>query len=235
MNTAIKVTKFQLNDHKRATMVYYGIVLFLLLAATVLEAAFGDSQGTINGIEFATLIFLLVVGLNCFKDGFLFTRANSVTRWDFFLGTLLALPVFALFFTAADLVIYGLFHGALHTIDGNFFDGLFPGHGFGMRVGWTALFNLLALTGGFLITTLFYRANRGQKIALALTPVALSTVLPPILRLISKDSFQWIYNTVMLLTGLNGNRPGNGMLSMAVLSLVCLGLTWLLVRRAEVK
>ena len=40
--------------------------------------------------------------------------------------------------------------------------------------------NLLALTGGFLITTLFYRANRGQKIALALTPVALSTVLPPI-------------------------------------------------------
>ena len=51
MNTAIKVTKFQLNDHKRATMVYYGIVLFLLLAATVLEAAFGDSQGTINGID----------------------------------------------------------------------------------------------------------------------------------------------------------------------------------------
>ena len=112
---------------------------------------------------------------------------------------------------------------------------MYPGFGLATRIGWTLLINFFALTGGWLITVAFYRANKGGKIALALLPVSLS-LLMSLCQYIFGDAFvDWMGRSFMLLTGLMDNQPGNGMLTMAVGSLLCLGVTWLLTRRAAVK
>lgn len=239
MKKALNVTKYQLMDTVRAGAVFYGVILAVLLVATIpMRLLPVEQRGTMNGIEFATTIFLFVAGLNSFKSPFRFSLTNGVTRRDYYLGTALALVALAAVFTLIDLVVYAVFHG-IGTLSSSAFQSIYTGYGDWaqlIRVAWNIVLNLLALTGGWLITAAFYRANKGGKIALALSPVALQVVLALAIRWLpgTRNLLVILFETV---TGTYGNtlHAGNAVVSMAVGSVLCFILTWLLTRRAAVK
>ncbi len=237
MNKALKVTKYQLMDTIRAGAIFYGVILaVMLLASLPLVLPSGGERGTMNGMEFATVIFLFVVGLNSFKSSFRFSLTNSVTRRDFYLGTALSFLVLAAAFTLIDIAVYAVFHG-IGTIRSNLFNDFYDGYGGWARlvgVVWSGALNLLALTGGWLITTAFYRANKGVKIALALSPVALQFVLAFLIRWIP-GFYDALSKAWLLVSGFGTMNAQVATLSMTVASLLCLGVTWLLARRAAVK
>lgn len=72
--------KYQLNDMKNMLLGYYGIFLCFFIFIISLGIVSGSSASTISGLESASAIFILVVGITGFKENFLFFMQNSISR-----------------------------------------------------------------------------------------------------------------------------------------------------------
>ena len=58
-----------------------------------------------SGIEFSSMIFLFVLGLNSFKENFYFTQANNIPRVDYFKSLAITILPIALGMSIIDLII----------------------------------------------------------------------------------------------------------------------------------
>jgi hypothetical protein len=94
------------------------------------------------------------------------------------------------------------------------------------------------MMAGFFITSLYYRMNKGAKIAVSVgVPVLLFYVLPILDFYLLKNALsKALLNFVSFAWGLsNGCNPFIGVASMLVLGAVSAALAWSLVRRVNVK
>ncbi|NLO26332.1 MAG: hypothetical protein GX114_09395, partial [Clostridiales bacterium] len=104
MNTTLKVTKYQLYGFYKAVLVFYAIIFAVSLGATALSLK-ASERVTFGGLGTATIIFISIAGMDCFKTSFMFMTANNVTRRRFYHGTLIALVALAAFMALVDTAL----------------------------------------------------------------------------------------------------------------------------------
>jgi hypothetical protein len=79
MGTTLKVTKYQLYSFYKAVLVFYIIILMVSLG-TIALAVKATEEVSFGGLGTATIIFISIAGMDCFKTGFKFMMANNVSR-----------------------------------------------------------------------------------------------------------------------------------------------------------
>lgn len=242
--------KYQLADHIKSIVIFYGVILAILLLTMVTITGTGESSdGSLGGMDISTAIFLFVAGLCAFKEPFLMLMQNGVSRKSIFLSRIYTSLTVSLFMALLDKVIYSI-GKAIAALNSHFrFSALYEmvynktaahENTFLLQTNILILDFLTCVTFvsvGYLIAILFYRMNKAGKIAIgAGVPVGLFVVLPIL------DSALFNYSIVSTVTrfvdfafGLSTANPYAAMITFAVSSALLWALTWLMLRKAVVK
>lgn len=224
MNKLLKVYRYQLYESLGAVAIFY----LALLVFTVFLSIWGG--GSSSGFEFASAIFIFVLGLNLFKSSFRFLQFLGVTRKCFFAGSLMVLITVAAGMTVIDTALGKLFV-LLQPYTTLFAESYGQGNLLSQFFWEFALLAMFAFVG-FFITTLYYRCNRILKIVISLSPVYVGLMLDAM-------PSSWLIQMWSVIGFLSGFRPDvgvwNNILGMLITVLVFSGLSFLLIRRAPVK
>lgn len=189
--------RYQMADHKKSILIFYIVVIGLSLifgfgSALILSSHDGAVQGSSKGNEMATVIFLFVVGLCTFKETFLLSLQNGVSRKTLFTAKLLTMLSVAVIMSLIDKVYYLIFTASMsatndHFTVATFYEGLYPSStadtgALQLHVEsffFEILLALAAMAAGYFITIMFYRLNRtGKVIVGAGVPVLFLMVIP---------------------------------------------------------
>jgi hypothetical protein len=199
MNRTLNVVRLQLVNKQTYIWVPL-LVLFGALALTLAVYALIRSGGApgpmYGGGAQAPLWYFLVVGVQALTLSFPFSQAMSVTRREFYLGTLLT-AVLTAAILASIFVVGGFIEVATggYGMDGYFFyiDGLWDA---GWWVAWFAYFTIamLMFVAGFWAATIY---KRWGSVILTIVLVAIGVILVGIMWLIGRMNawgqvFWWI-------------------------------------------
>lgn len=99
----LKVSKYQALEAVKPIIIYYSILVVII---TFLSAG----SATFTGIEFSTVIFLFIAGLNSFKSQFMMTQANNISRKTFLKGSFFGMVAITLGMSIVDLIINRVFN-----------------------------------------------------------------------------------------------------------------------------
>jgi hypothetical protein len=254
MNLNLSV-KYQLHDSKKPLVVFYS-VLFLSTLIIILLTGFSKNsvvsvKGSLQGLEMASAVFLFVAGLTSFREIFRLFVQNGVSRKALFLGRLITVACISMGMSLIDNMAARFFRailpagGRLEYM--SLFEMLYGSRYASRSSGFLRLFEgiLLMFTIyvglsmiGYFITTLYYRMQKGTKIAVSIGVPAFLFILLPMV-----DSYVFggalgraIEKFLLFAFGfLNGANPYYAMVTMLLIFAVFSGLSWLLVRKAVVK
>ena len=202
------------------------------------------------------MITIFVVGLNSFKENFKFFSANGVSRKTQLCSTIASLGILSAVFALID-TINGIIFTHVMVYRPMLVQAYGPRYGYALDVYpysnsspvltaqilaedflWLLCTCFFVSMVGLWITTLFYRMNRGLKIAVGIAvPVLLLNGLPFLDELYFGGAFvKALANAARAAWGLSGGyNPYIGMFSMLVFSGIFAALTFLLARRAALK
>ena len=253
INTAIK---YQLSNYRHTVLIMY-LCVYIVILLTVLSHYLKDSIriSSSGGLEFISAITIFVVGLNSFKDNFKFFSANGVSRKTQLCSTVAALSTLSAVFAFID-TINSIIFTHITTYSPMFLQNY--GWRFGYSSDFSTVFASPALTPqilfenflwlmflyfsismiGLFITTLYYRMNKGLKIAVSIAvPVVLINGFEPLDSYFFAGkitaSIKTFFNAAFGF--LNGYNPYISMMSMFVFAAVFAALAFLLARRAVLK
>ncbi len=178
--------RYYLNDFKKSTMIFYGVLMALFLIQLLINALL-DGNSSSGSVEFASSIFLFVAGLNAFKAQFRLFLQNGLSRKTLFTGFIVGLAILAAAMTLIDLA-FGWFRGlfvSYHSMymdrfgslykDGSSFQALADG------LLWSFLSYVTAGMTGFFITSLYYRMNKALKLIVSIGVPALVFIVIPLI------------------------------------------------------
>ena len=163
-------TKYQLRDYRPAVLVFY-LVLAVIAAFILAINGRVEGQASLSG---GSIIFVFVIGLNCFKSSFLFAQANNISRWVFYQATLLSLVGLGIIMGAVDMIL----DAALQRLP--IYLGLFEqlyGKAPLAKGLWTTASLVFAGSLGWMITMIYYRSSNLWKVVVSLIPVLISPAL----------------------------------------------------------
>lgn len=248
---ALKMAKYQIMNITPTIMVFYAIFVAVIGGLAVLNRA---SDGSIHssGLEMATVIFLLVNGLNSFKTSFRFSQANHVSRKSFFQGIILAIFPITLAMSVIDLAINRVYN--LYVPSPTNFDmiyGTYRDTGLGdlSEIGaaiWTQANDLATLFGtmawqfavyslffmlGILISLIYYRCNKVMKVVVSFSPF----IFLWLLRGMPPRTWDAIGDFIASAFGWHSRNPYMAILTFTILGAAAAACIYLLVRRAVVK
>ena len=239
-----QICYYHLYEFCKAVLIFYGVVCALVVFPALFFTTNLEST-RFGGMEPSAIIFLFIAGLNSFKGQFRFMMANCVSRKSQFWGFLVSVPITAGAMAVVDTLLAQAF--SLFVNYDSFFYLLYSERYSQPMVGvfqierllWSLCLYSAVMMLGYLITVLYYRMNRMQKILVSvLVPVTLIAILPYIdVRYTDGKIFRFIANTFVAALGL---APGvvNPYIPMVVSmlgSIALASLSWLLMRRAVVK
>jgi hypothetical protein len=182
------VLKYQLQEAKKPLIIFYFSVFAVILLFFILNTSRTGSDASFSGMDFASIIFIFIMGLNSFKTAFYLLSANGISRKTLFTGFILsAVPicgfmaiidtllgyVFSLFINYRSLFyqIYNLRYGKEY----NLFQFL------GESFIWSFFTYAMFIIIGFLITVLYYRMNKITKIFVSVgVPIFFTSILPAV-------------------------------------------------------
>lgn len=242
--------KFQLVNNIKSVVTFYIVLICLMIFTFILT---NESMGSVrvSGIEFGTIIFLFIVGLNSFKETFMMFIQNSVSRISMFKSFIIVVAFYSVVMALLGNVI--LLLGKLLELGSNKFEyqGFFE-QIYHRRYTSTGDFQmylegLLFLTFifaaiymlGYFITVLYYRMNRLAKIAVSVgVPIGYIVILP-----IADYAFldgainRTVVNILTFAFGFGNGQanPYYAMVSCLIAFVVLGGLSWLLMRKAVAK
>lgn len=234
--------KYRLYDSKKSIIIFYTVILcllFLLFASTI---TIDTSTGSANGLETATAFFLFVFGLNSFKEAFRLFMQNGISRRTIYVSQLLTALIVCAGMSFIDNVIL-LVNKSILAVDKKLsYMGIFEFiYGKQSSDIATTLLSLLFcfsiysafLSLGYLITTLYYRMNKGQKVAVSIgVPVLLYVILPLLDLIIFKGALSSAFKELVMIAF---GSPAKAILSSIILSVVFSCFSWLLIKRAVIK
>jgi hypothetical protein len=204
-----------------------------------------------TAMESVSVITIFVIGLNSFKEDFKFFSANSISRRTQFFSTTAALGILSVFFAFIDTV-NSILYSFIPSIEyHSIFSFLYYGYRFDpltkqiltaeQLIGnffWLIFFYFWFSMLGLFITTLYYRMNKGLKIAVSVAvPVLLFFGPDPLDRFTggkSTNLISTIFRFVFFGTSSKAN-PYIGMLSMFILAVLAAALAFVLARKADIK
>lgn len=255
------VYKYQLNDFKRPILVFYLVIacvfalIFLSIGTMLLTINLevtesGSSVFHISSLEFASVIFLFVGGLNMFREAFRLSMQNGVSRKSIWTGTALTLLTvgggMALIDTVIRMALVNFVASRYNVKIQGLYDFLYAERSMNNSMFQNAFEGLLlnfclytaALAIGYFITVGYYRMNKIAKIIVSIgVPGLYIFVLPFADALLFKGALTKAIVKAILFSfgGTNGNNPYFAMGYGILVSAVFLGLTYLMVRRAPIK
>lgn len=224
MKKVLSLAKYQLLYFKNAVFSYCCIILVL--------SFFTNRPGSGNTIA-SSQIFVFVLGLNWFKNSFMFSQANNVSRRTFYLATTLAAMTLCLVFTVFD----GVLEMALSHVHVGLYGQLYPPSLIAQLL-WSAAFLIFSVGSGWLITMLYYRANLWQKLLISFSPVLLYWAINSAHNLRGGGVWESIWSFLRKALGMIPGEVPNpypSILSFVVASIVIWALNSLLMYRISVK
>lgn len=242
--------KYQFRDSIRSMIGFYIVIVLLYIAATIVTAIARSHINTsvhmqLTGIEFSTLIFLFIVGLNVFKENYSLLLQNGVSRRSVFLGHILNALALAAIAALMDKLLLAVFSPIVRSfapqmIIGSTFSTIYSvsgAGGYALDILYNFTSFLLAISCGYFLTNLFYRLNKPGKILVGAGVPVLLFIIYPIFDSVVMDGriSQAIAKFTATVTGTLSNRPIYAVISFLVGSAIVYGLTWLLQRRAQLK
>ncbi len=240
------VIKYNFSNLKNGVLIFYLVILavIMLLGSSINFKSSSNVNISSGGIEIASFIFLFVVGLNSFKEDFLFLSVNNVPRklqFKAFLITSLSVSflmaaidttysnILGSFFTYKPVFIQIYEKWTVQTSTPLVIISAFI---------WSTVLYLAAYLVGYLITNLYYYMNRTAKIIVSIgVPVWFTILLPIIDSSITKGKIMnFIGDVFLLLGGLRGTiNPYIAVLSLLLICVATAGISFLMVRKAVVK
>lgn len=236
MNKSFKIAKMNTNDMIKPIIIFYCIILASLLLSLVLVKS--NLHLMAKGLELATAIFLFVCGLNSFKENFYFAQSNNISRKSFITGVITSILPVAIVMAIIDILInrvvnifadmptlYDMLFGNYAGI--NVLKGLSPWVQENSiivifySIVFCFLLYCLVYVLGLAISMLYFRCNTIMKILVSVIGVMLLNV------------FSFIFDKPLFEV-----TSGNfyiGLISSIVIFTILVGITFLLVKRAEVK
>ena len=257
MKTALK---YHISDYRNTVLIMYLCVylavLMILIFGNVKISSSGSSVriSTTGGLEIASMITIFVVGLNSFKENFKFLSANGMSRKTQLCSTIASLGILSAVFALIDTINSIIFTHVM-VYRPMLVQAYGPRYGYALNVYpfrspvltaqilaedflWLLCTCFFISMVGLWITTLFYRMNRGMKIAVGIAvPVLLLNGLPYLDELYFGGAFlKALASAASAALGLSGGfNPYIAMVSMLVFSGIFAALTFLLARRAALK
>lgn len=242
--------KYQTKDNVRAVIIFYLIVCAIIVLISIGVATTStSSRSTMGGLDTSTTIFLFVAGIVSFKEPFRMLMQNGVSRRTMMKSkilTALALTFFMAVCTTVLMIIGKALtssmesYSLLSTYEQTYALKAASQSFFTLQLS-TLIFNFLQYLSvfslGLFVALIFYRCGKAGKIAVgAGVPVTIFLVLPIIDAVyfkmkITKSIFQF-FDTVF---GITAGRPWAAFISFAVLAVLGLSLSWLLMRKADIK
>lgn len=245
----IAATKYQLNDYKKSMKIYYFVIMLIIIFFSVLDKMWGsEGNGTYNGFETSTAIFLFVCGLNSFKGTFLMMMQNGISRKSMFLGNTLSILTASFVMSILERILSFLANTIGNAIGGLSYNGLFNvAYGYRLDSLNSFAFQLelilvtwmvyaTATLAGYFITILYYRMNTTLKVIVSVgVPASILFIIPLLDSMVFKGKLRALLNK--LLTFIFGEpgghaNPYNMMLLCIIGSIIALGLSWLLLKKA---
>jgi hypothetical protein len=155
-------------DFWKAVVIFYSIIILILFSITVLVSK-NVEDISFGGMEMATVIFMFVSGLNCFKSNFKFMLANNVSRKGFYFGNTIALISVAAFMALLDAILNNVLR--LNIPYEGVVMQLYRNHFFFAGFLWSfGLYSFFVCLGWF-ITMLYYSCNKLMKVVVSIVPV----------------------------------------------------------------
>lgn len=236
--------KYRIWDSKRPLMIYYGIIYAILALVVITTITVSNASISIGGIEFSSMIFIFIFGLNSFKETFRMFLQNGLSRMTLFKSFALGIiPIVALM--AAVDSINSLWVSLAINYDSMFSQFYSPryagaaGNAVQYIEGflWYLFAYAMVAMLGLFITTLYYRMDKIQKLVVSIgTPVLFIFVLPMVDANFTNGAiykgiaeffaFAWGYT--------NGFNPYYSMITCAVFFALFGGFAYLLMRKAVV-
>ena len=106
-----KLAKYNIKSSLKSIIIYYLIFIGVITSIDMLSKFSGGNVYS-SGLEFSSIIFLFVIGLNSFKENFYFSQANNIPRVDYFKAAAIAILPIGLAMSILDVIInrvYNLF------------------------------------------------------------------------------------------------------------------------------
>ena len=197
MNTLASY-RYQMADHKWSILIYYlvivclSLILGITMAITIDQGAITSAGVSSSGIEMPTVIFLFVVGLCTFKETFLMSLQNGISRKTIFVGKLMTIASVAIIMSIIDKIIYLILVLIFKAIGSNVailtsYESMFTMKSTGAfqiqleSLLFEFVLALAAMAFGYFISIMFYRLNKIGKILVgAGVPVLLFIGIPSI-------------------------------------------------------
>lgn len=227
--------RYYLKSYRNSIVIFYLVIACVLLIGLLLQRVLGSSVVE-EMLETATKFFLLVAGMNSFKEELGLFLQTGHSRKTLFLSFLCNACIISLGMALIDWLYHWPLRNVLHTsmlYEYMFANGQIAGLSL-PGILYSFMLNLLALTTGFFVTTLYYRMNRGLKIAVSVGAGALLFVGLPLIEIFTGGLMQVLIGAGAWLLGYGGHV----LRAMLVLLCSCAlmsGLSFLLVRRAPLK
>jgi len=238
-NTAVK---YRLWENRKALIIFY-LIIYLVMIASIIAVSSVNEVITLNGLEFASMIFIFIVGLE-FSEPFQMLLQNGCSRKTIFLSFVYSIIPIATVMALID-GLNGILMNQFTNYENMFLQ--FYGPRFTEAVGvmqfiegflWSlTAYTMVAIIGLF-ITALYYRMNKQMKWIVSIgVPAFFMIVLPlidtsffngAIIEGIGKVlDFAWGYQ--------NGYNPYFSMISCILFSVIFGSLAYSLIRRAVVR
>lgn len=242
---SLKVAKYEFLDALNSIKAYYAILIAIFVSITLLA---GTNEGEIksSGIEFSTIIFIFIAGLNSFKNSFKFTQGNNISRKTFFQGLMIStLPIAALM-AVVDVTlnrIYNVFEFC-PTIYDMTYDKGFGQNAWSQSNSLGTLFAtvmfliflyIMTFNLGIFINLIYYRSNTVLKVIISVAPFVLITLIGNFHDLFPQEFWNGVGTFLVNSFGLNNYNAYAAIFSFFTIAIVLSGFIFILIRRAVVK
>ena len=239
--------KYYGNNLRNSFLTAFGVILGLMIfSGLFLRSSYNDDADySISGFELTFMIFTLVTGLVAFREAFRFFQQNGISRKNQFIGWSISLAALSLLEAVVSLVMELILRQFFHYrgVYSQLYQPLrYPAPTLlflAQELLWIFAACLVLGWAGFAITLLYYRLPKTGKILVSiLTPGTLFILLPMADKPLLRGGYSWLLQKFsMLISGYlpNGIYPMVPVVTALVCSVLLAGISWLMMRRAEVR
>ncbi|MEI8215991.1 MAG: hypothetical protein WCF96_02725 [Eubacteriales bacterium] len=229
--------KYQISDLRRSLAIFYGIILIIIVFAIIMD----NGSAEIGGMEMASSIFIFVVGLNSFRQNFLFSLANGVSRKTQFIAFIASISTAACIMAIIDRIYSLVFSNFI--LYGSLFQQIYYRGGFNLTLNsaimsfvWSVVFYISAAMFGYMICLIYYRSGRIMKLVVSILPPVLVFIALPYLAMLNTDLSLKVLKFAGQIFGVYPQSfPINAVFTFLIISLILSFFSFLLMRRAQIK
>lgn len=240
------IAKYNINSVKKPIGIFYFIFITVLLTISVVDRV-TDGAVTSSGLELSTIIFLFVLGLNLFKEGFYFSQANNISRETYFKGTIISMIPIAAVLSAIDVIINRIYNIAVSSPTN--FDMIYTGLTDLQFETWiqsntisilfqTFLFQFavysMIIATGLVVTMIYYRANKLMKVVVSVVPIML-IILGNLIMGTFPEKLPKVFLFIQNIFGWSTRNPYVGILTFTITFIILAICGYILIKKAVIK